>query len=106
MKLNEIIDNCTVDLIAATKESDKAQQQRLITATLCELRDNITKLVGENIELSERMTVNEYQDRFNKLFVRLQKEHGKPKNVYITSNDICDDTGYVVESTPICGIEF
>lgn len=109
MKLSEIIDNCTVDLMAATKESDKTQQQRLITATLRELRDNITNYVGGNIEvieLTEHMTVNEYQDRFNELFTRLQKEHGKPKNVYITSNDICDDTGYVVESTPICSIEF
>ncbi len=52
------------------------------------------------------LTIKEYQDKFNELFRQLQKEHGKPENVYITSNDICDDTGYVIESTPICSIEF
>lgn len=52
------------------------------------------------------MKIDEYKEKFIELFKQLQEEHGKPKNVYITSNDIYDDTGYVVESTPICGIEF
>jgi hypothetical protein len=52
------------------------------------------------------LTIKEYQDKFNELFKQLQKEHGKPNKVCIVSNDICDDTGYVVESNPICYIEF
>jgi len=106
MKLNEIIDNCTVDLIAATKESDKVQQQRLIQATLCEFRANIAKLVGENMELSERMTINEYQDKFNKLFKRLQIEHGRPKRVCIEADYINDDLNEPIGCLPVCSIEF
>lgn len=52
------------------------------------------------------MNIDGYKKQFIELFKQLQKEHGKPESVYISTNDICDDTGYVIESTPKCSIEF
>lgn len=52
------------------------------------------------------MSIAEYKKQFEELFKQLQDEHGKPKSVYIATNDICDDTGYCFESTPVCTIEF
>lgn len=52
------------------------------------------------------MKIEEYKKQFVDLFKQLQEEYGKPESVHIYANDVCDDTGYVIESTPICSIEF
>ena len=52
------------------------------------------------------MKIEEYKKQFVDLFKQLQEEHGKPESVYISTDDICDDTGYVIESKPRCSIDF
>ena len=52
------------------------------------------------------MKIEEYKKQFIELFKQLQEEHGKPESVYISTDDICDDTGYVIESKPKCSIDF
>ena len=52
------------------------------------------------------MKIEEYKKQFIDLFKQLQEEHGKPESVYISTTDICDGTGYVIDSTPKCCIEF
>ena len=52
------------------------------------------------------MKIEEYKKQFACLFKELQEEHGKPKCVYVSTEDICDDTGYVIESKIVCSIDF
>lgn len=51
--LNEIIDKCTIDLIAATKHDDKIEREHLIQAALVELRTDIGKIVGDDTKHKE-----------------------------------------------------
>ena len=51
--LNEIIDKCTIDLIAATRHDDKIEREHLIQAALVELRTDIGKIVGGYAECGD-----------------------------------------------------
>lgn len=52
------------------------------------------------------MKIEGYKKQFIELFKQLQEEYGKPESVIISTYDVCDDTGDVIESTPKCSIEF
>ena len=52
------------------------------------------------------MSIKDYKKKFIELFKQLRDEHGMPKSICVSCDDICDDTGNAIESNVTCRIEF